>query len=165
MVNEMKCEVVCTASYLDVGLLIEKNNKSKPKRVLARASTYGSDNEYGAVECLNWINTGVFLSKEELKNISYNKPTDQILDELGIEKEIYLEVKNRDDDMTTVRQVIDDRAFEKNYNIEWYLGNGEIRTTSAVMTSIENGYIFFRYPSGGIFILKDDAIRSLECLE
>ena len=67
--------------------------------------------------------------------------------------------------MTTVRQVVDDRAFEKKYNIEWYTGNGKIATTSAVMTSIENGYIFFRYPAGGIFVLKDDAIRSLECLE
>lgn len=67
--------------------------------------------------------------------------------------------------MTTVRQVVDDRAFEKNYNIEWFLGNGKIQTTSAVMTSIENGYIFFKYPSGGIFMIKDDAIRSLECLE
>lgn len=76
-----------------------------------------------------------------------------------------LEIKKEDENMTTVRQVVDDRAFEKNYNIEWYLGNGKIQSTSAVMTSIENGYIFFRYPSGGIFIIKDDAIRSLECLE
>ena len=67
--------------------------------------------------------------------------------------------------MKTVKQVVDDRAFEKKYNIEWYTGSGEVATTSAVMTSIENGYIFFRYPSGGIFILQDDAIRSLECLE
>ena len=67
--------------------------------------------------------------------------------------------------MVTVKQVVDDRAFDKNYNIEWYLGNGKIKTTSAVMTSIENGYIFFRYPSGGILMIKDDAIRSLECLE
>lgn len=67
--------------------------------------------------------------------------------------------------MITIRDVVDDRAFKKDYNIEWYLGNGKIQTTSAVMTSIENGYIFFRYPSGGIFIIKDDAIRSLQCLE
>ena len=67
--------------------------------------------------------------------------------------------------MKCERQVVDDRAFEKKYNIEWYLGNGKIQTTSAVMTSIENGYIFFRYPSGGIFMVKDEAIRSLECLE
>lgn len=68
-------------------------------------------------------------------------------------------------DMKCERQVVDDRAFEKNYNIEWFTGNGKIATTSAVMTSIENGYIFFRYPSGGIFMVKDEAIRSLECLE
>ena len=67
--------------------------------------------------------------------------------------------------MKTVKQVVDDRAFEKKYNIEWYTGSGEVATTSAVMTSIENGYIFFRYPSGGIFVVKDDAIRSLQCLE
>ncbi len=67
--------------------------------------------------------------------------------------------------MTTVRKVVDDRAFEKNYNIEWYTGNGRIATTSAVMTSIENGYIFFRYPKGGLFMVEDRAIRSLECLE
>lgn len=161
----MVYEVICTEHYLDVGLLIGKNDKSKPKRVLARASTYGSNGIYGGVETLAWVNTGVFLSKDEWKNISYNKSTDQILDELGIEKKIYPEIKKRDENMTTIRQVVDDRAFEKKYNIEWHLGNGKIQTTSAVMTSIENGYIFFRYPSGGIFVIKDDAIRSLECLE
>ena len=67
--------------------------------------------------------------------------------------------------MTTNRKVVDDRAFEKKYNIEWYLGNGKICTTSAVLTEIANGYLFFRYPSGGIFVLQDNAIRSLECLE
>ena len=67
--------------------------------------------------------------------------------------------------MTVTRKVVDDRAFEKNYNIEWYTGNGKIATTSAVLTEIANGYLFFRYPSGGIFVLQDNAIRSLECLE
>ena len=140
----MVYEVVCTEHYLDVGLLVEKNSKSEPKRVLARSQTYNKDGEYGGVETLTWVNTGIFLSKDQWKNISYNKDTDQILSELGIEKKIKEE---RGVDMTTVRQVVDDRAFEKNYNVEWYLDNGEIRTTSAVMTSIENGYIFFRYPS------------------
>ena len=84
----MVYEVVCTKSYLDVGLCIEKNNKSEPKRVLSRAAYYGSDTEYGGVETVTWVNTGVFLSKEEWKNISYNKGTDQILSELGIEKKI-----------------------------------------------------------------------------
>ena len=160
----MKYEIVCTKSYLDIGLLIETNNELKPKRVLARASTYSTDSEYGGVETLTWLKTGVFLSKDEWKNISYNKATDQILSELGIYKKIS-EMGKRDDNMTTVRQVVDDRAFEKKYNIEWYLGNGNLQTTSAVMTSIENGYIFFKYPSGGILMIKDDAIRSLECLE
>jgi hypothetical protein len=84
-----KYEVVCTKRYLDVGLLITKNHKSKPKRVFARAGTYSKDTEYGGVETLDWINTGVFLSKDEWKNISYNKGTDQILKELGIKKKIY----------------------------------------------------------------------------
>ena len=67
--------------------------------------------------------------------------------------------------MRCFKPVVDDRAFEKNYNIEWYLANGKIQTTSAILTSIENGYTFFRYPSGGLFMVKDEAIRSLECLE
>ena len=155
----MLYEVVCTKSYLDVGLLLEANSEQKPKRVLARATTYGSDTEYGGVETLTWVKTGILLSKEEWIKITYNNNTDDILNELRIEK------KMKEEDVVTNRQIVDDRAFEKAYNIEWYLGNGEIRTTSAVMTSIENGYIFFRYPSGGIFVVKDDAIRSLECLE
>ena len=67
--------------------------------------------------------------------------------------------------MRCFKSVVDDRAFDKNYNVEWYLGNGKIQTTSAILISIENGYAFFRYPSGGLFIIKDEAIRSLECLE
>lgn len=82
----MKYEVVCTQSYLDVGLLIELNKDQKPKRVLARASTYGTDIEYGGVEILTWVGTGILLSKQEWIEISYNKYTDQILDELGISK-------------------------------------------------------------------------------
>ena len=67
--------------------------------------------------------------------------------------------------MICTRRVVDSRAFEKKYNIEWYLGNGDLATTSAVMTSIEHGYVFFRCPSGGILMVRDEAIRSLECLE
>lgn len=96
----MKYEVVCTQGYLDVGLLIERNDKFKPKRVLARASKYSSDSEYGGVEALTWVNTGVFLSKDEWKNISYNKATDQILNELGIEKKSYLENDKECEDTT-----------------------------------------------------------------
>ena len=84
----MVYEVVCTKSYLDVGLLIEKNGKLNPKRVLARASASSSDPEpeYGGVERLTWVNTGIFLSKDEWIKITYNKGTDQILIELGISK-------------------------------------------------------------------------------
>jgi len=82
----MVYEVVCTKNYLDVGLLVERNHELKPKRVLARASTYGSDRQYGGVETVSWINTSVFLSKDEWIKISYNKDTDQILSELGISK-------------------------------------------------------------------------------
>ena len=39
----MVYEVVCTKSYLDIGLLVEKN----PKRVLGRASTFGNKTKYG----------------------------------------------------------------------------------------------------------------------
>lgn len=101
----MVYEVVCTKSYLDVGLLIEKNNKSKPKRVLARASGYSNDNEYGGVEALTWVHTGVFLSKEEWQNVSYDKSTsqikstNQILTELGIEKKVYLENEKEYEDI------------------------------------------------------------------
>lgn len=67
--------------------------------------------------------------------------------------------------MRCFKSVVDDRAFDKDYNVEWYLANGKIQTTSATLVSIENGYTFFRYPSGGLFMIKDEAIRSLECLE
>ena len=83
----MLYEVVCTKHYHDIGLCLEKNNKSEPKRVLSRAAYYGSDTEYGGVEIVTWVKTGVFLSKEEWKNVSYNKGTDQILSDLGIKKE------------------------------------------------------------------------------
>lgn len=90
-------EVVCTSSYLDVGLLVEKNSKSEPKRVLAR--TYnGEEREYGGVESQAWVNTGVFLSKDEWNNISYKKDTNDILKELGIEKKIN---SKEEDYMTT----------------------------------------------------------------
>lgn len=67
--------------------------------------------------------------------------------------------------MATIRKKFDNEAFEKIYNIEWYLGNGKTQTTSAVMTDIKDGYMYFRYSSGGILVLKDNTIRSLECLE
>ena len=83
----MVYEVVCTKSYLDIGLLVEKN----PKRVLGRASTFGGKTEYGVgeyggVELVKWVNTGVYLTIDKWIRISYNKSTDEILDMLGIKK-------------------------------------------------------------------------------
>lgn len=64
-----------------------------------------------------------------------------------------------------MREIVDDRAFDKNYNIEWYHGNGKIRTTSATLTAVKDGFLFFKYPSGGILVFRTEALRSLECLE
>lgn len=93
--KEMKYEVVCTESYLDVGLLIEKTDKRKPKRVLARSSVYSNESEYGGVETLTWIKTGVFLSRDDWERITYNKSTDQILSKLGIRKRKKVKSKNK----------------------------------------------------------------------
>ena len=82
----MMYEVVCTKSYLDVGLLIATNRNLKPRRVLARSSTYSSEPEYGGVDTITWVHTDVYLTKDEWKKISCDKPTDQILKELGIKK-------------------------------------------------------------------------------
>ena len=110
----MKYEVVCTENYWDVGLTIDWDLKSNPTRVLARSSSYDMDAEYGGVELLTWIRTGIFLSIDEWKDISYNKSTDDILEELGIKKikKAYskqtiikpTEVKERNGNMTTFRK-------------------------------------------------------------
>lgn len=58
-----------------------------------------------------------------------------------------------------------DRAFFKNYNIEWYLGNGKVMTTSAELTDVKDGYIHFVYPNGGLFIIEQKALRSMQCID
>lgn len=84
-------EIVCTEDYLDIGLCVERDKDLKPTRVLARLfphstlSSYGAP-EYGAVENLKWINTRKFMSIEKWRKVSYNKSTEQILNELGIKK-------------------------------------------------------------------------------
>ena len=55
-------------------------------------------------------------------------------------------------------------ACEKMYNIEWYLGNGRLQTTSAILENVGDGYFYFVYPNGGLFIVEQRAIRSLECI-
>ena len=57
-----------------------------------------------------------------------------------------------------------DPACGKVYNVEWYLGNGKLQTASATLENIGNGYFYFVYPSGGLFIVEQRAIRSLECI-
>lgn len=55
-------------------------------------------------------------------------------------------------------------AYDKMYNIEWYTGNGRLATTSAILVNVGEGYFYFEYPDGGLFIVEQRAIRSLECL-
>lgn len=55
--------------------------------------------------------------------------------------------------------------YGKTYNVEWYLGNGKLQTTSAILTDIRNGYLFFEYQNGGLFIIEQKTIRSLDCVE
>lgn len=58
----------------------------------------------------------------------------------------------------------DNKAYEKPYNIEWYLGNGRLQTTNAILVNVGDGYFYFEYPDGGLFIVEQRAIRSLECI-
>ena len=61
--------------------------------------------------------------------------------------------------------VNNDKAIGKMYNVEWYLGKGKLQTTSAILCNVGDGYFYFEYPSGGLFIVEQKAIRSLECIE
>ena len=56
-------------------------------------------------------------------------------------------------------------ACGKIYNVEWYLGNGRLKTTSAMLNSIGDGYFYFVCPNGGLFIIEQRAVRSLECID
>ena len=58
-----------------------------------------------------------------------------------------------------------DKAFNKKYNIEWYLGDGKIQTTSATLIEAKDGFIYFVYPNGGLFIVEQKALRSMACIE
>ena len=58
-----------------------------------------------------------------------------------------------------------DTACGKVYNVEWYLGNGRLQITSAMLENIGDGYFYFIYPNGGLFIVEQRAIRSLKCVE
>lgn len=60
---------------------------------------------------------------------------------------------------------MNDSAYDKVYNIEWYSGNGKLQTTSAILIDSGDGYLYFEYPNGGLFIVEQRAIRSLECID
>lgn len=76
----MKFEVVCTKKYLDVGLFISSSE------IRARCSEYNRKARYGGSHTM-WIGTGVFLTEDEWDKITYNKTTDEILNELHIKKD------------------------------------------------------------------------------
>lgn len=56
-------------------------------------------------------------------------------------------------------------AYNKLYNIEWYDGTGKVQTTSAKFVDIIDAYLCFRYENGGLFVVEQKAIRSLQCVE
>lgn len=147
----MKYEVVCTKNYLDVGLLIEKDNKSKPKRVLARSTDYNHDAEYGCVEYCDWINTGVFLSEDEWKKISYNKWTNEILSELGIKQDIYLEKENGSVDM-------EDNVLEAVFVFNGADGVDELRLLADDINQ-KSGYVLAIWKGKVVGGVKEEYLR------
>lgn len=80
------CEVVHTKHYLDVGLVIEHDKLGNPKRIRARYYASNPKAEYGGVDYVTWIKTGIFLSEKEWDKITLNKTTPQIIAYLKIER-------------------------------------------------------------------------------
>lgn len=56
-------------------------------------------------------------------------------------------------------------AYDKAYNIEWYSGDGKLQTTSAILIDSGDGYFYFEYCNGGLFVVEQRAIRSLQCIQ
>ena len=98
----MKYEVVYTRAY-DVGLLIEVDEENIPQRVLARKSSCSErEREYGGAWTVNWIKTGVFLTKDEWHKISCNRDNSQILKYLGVKmKNNNMVIKNNKCDQSS----------------------------------------------------------------
>lgn len=80
----MYYEVVCTKSYLDIGLLLVEH-KGVPKRVKSATTKFSTKTEYGYVECF-LVKTGVFLTEKEWDEITYEKTTEEIIKILKINK-------------------------------------------------------------------------------
>lgn len=58
-----------------------------------------------------------------------------------------------------------DKSFNRKYNVEWYSGDGEVQTTSAILTDVKDGYIHFIYSNGGLFIIQQKILRSMQSIE
>lgn len=58
-----------------------------------------------------------------------------------------------------------DKNLNKKYNVEWYSGDGKVQTTLAILTDVKNGYIHFIYPNGGLFIIQQKILRSMQYIE
>jgi hypothetical protein len=84
--NDAIFEVVCSSSYLDVGLAVEVNDDGTPRKVMARSEKYSTSGFYGGVNSISWIHTGQYLTEKAWKKITHCKGTDEILSELGIKK-------------------------------------------------------------------------------
>lgn len=166
-------KIVYTKSH-DIGLLTKTDENGVALEVIAPASKYSLNTTpyYGGVKYSNWINTGRRMTKDEWLKFSCDKSFTEIFNALNVNSEIgemtkavpYTTSANTN---INSEPVVDNRPpyYDKKYNVEWYSGNGKINTTSAIMTDMRDGYIFFKYPSGGLLVIKKEALYSLDCLE
>lgn len=86
-----KYEIVFTASFSDVGLCTEyKATGGKPAAVMARSSHYDrSPSYYGGVEMLDWVQSGVFVTKTDwLSRTNQQMSPKDVACEFGIDIEV-----------------------------------------------------------------------------
>lgn len=57
------------------------------------------------------------------------------------------------------------KNFGKIYNVEFYLGNGQISTFSNILINVGDGYFYFEDEDGRLDIIDQKAIRTLTCCE
>lgn len=53
--------------------------------------------------------------------------------------------------------------INRNYNVEYFLGNGKIQTFNANMVNIEDGYFYFEDEDNGLIMIRQDVIRTMTC--
>lgn len=171
----------------DIGLLTKTDENGVALEVIAPASKYSLNTTpyYGGVKYINWINTGRRMTKDEWLKFSCDKSFTEIFNALNVNYETgemtkavpYTTSINTNNNSvlyttntntnTNSEPVVNDHPpyYDKKYNVEWYSWNGKINTSSAIMTDMKDGYIFFKYPSGGLLVIKKEALYSLDCLE